>query len=138
LSLNLIGDMVKEEKELFFVKIEDTAPVRRGLLEGLRDVVDVLQKYDAVKGIRERKIHKMQELRSHIKEINKLLYRLKAAFPHIKVKVPKLGKKESPGKQKKASVPQAEKLVPPPKKKTELDMLEDELTAIENKLKGLA
>jgi len=127
---------VAEEKgDVYFVGLEKPNELRRTLLESTRDVVDVMKRFERFKSVREQKIKEIERLKSDIREISKLISKLRAELPKTKLRV-KLPKREEVPEKKKV----VKKEVKKPKKKemTELDKLESELSAIEGKLKGLS
>ena len=127
--------MAEEKGDVYFVGLEKPNELRRTLLESTRDVVDVMKRFERFKSVREQKIKEIERLKSDIREISKLISKLRAELPKTKLRV-KLPKREEVPEKKKV----VKKEVKKPKKKemTELDKLESELSAIEGKLKGLS
>lgn len=137
--------MVKPKEhngELFFVRVKDPNEVRKNILETLKDIVEVLRRFEKFRQTRHHKIEKIGHLRIVIKEANKMLGDLRAKLPQtnlraVVVKEAKHAKKTHHKKKKGKSA--EEKMEKAPRKEaTELDKLEAELSAIEGKLKSLA
>ena len=127
----------KEKEDLFFVEVKDPVSVRRDVLEAQKIVIESLQRYENIKLLRTKKLENINKLRSILKESSKLFSNLKAALPQTSIKaVVEVKKKpEVVEEVKKAKVKETKKV----KKRTisELEKLEAELSAIENKLSSL-
>ena len=138
--MKMKGQMKGESNELFFVQVKEPSEVRRNILETLRDIVEVLKRFEKFRHIRQEKLEKINKLRGLLKETNKVFGTLKAKLPQTNLRAtavreaPKQHKKAHHKKGKKAEVAE-EKM--PKKEMTETDKLEAELTAIESKLKSL-
>ena len=139
LSLKALGKMEKD-KDAFFVEIREPNEIKRNILESMKDIVEGLQRFEKFKDIRKDKIHNIDRLRKTVKEINKLVADLKSALPESKLRainlkpVLKEGQKSKSGKKKKhkkSKEPEEKKPV------TEIEKLESELGAIEEKLGSL-
>ena len=124
---------------MFFVQVKEPSEVRRNILETLRDIVEVLKRFENFKHLRHEKLEKINKLRGLLKETNKVFGTLKSKLPQTNLRAtvvreaPRQPKKHHK-KSKKAKVVE-EKM--PKKEMTEADKLEAELTAIESKLKSL-
>ena len=118
--------MAKEEKmgsaELF-VKLENPSEFRRTLLEGRRDIIQTLERYEMLRAIRVKKVEYMSQLKNIVKDVQSLLDELKNVLP----KTPVREKVE-----KKASIKALKDL--PKKRGSELTELEEELKNIQAKL----
>lgn len=137
----------EQSNELFFVEVKDPGEVRRNILETLREILSVLQRFEKFNNIRQEKLEKIQKLRILVREANKMLNELKRSLPQTNLRAAVV--KETPHhvnqvshkkkkKGKSANEEKAEKQVKMPKKQmTELEKLESELNAIEGKLKSL-
>ena len=131
---------MQEKEELFFIGLKDPVELRRTLLESAKDVIEGLQRYEKFKSIRKEKIRQVENLRSTVREINKLVAKLKSELPQTSLKPEEL--KEKPKEEKKAKkakkeakeAPKKEPKKEPRKELTELEKLESELDAIESKL----
>lgn len=126
----------QQQQDLFFVQVTNKAEIRRSILESLRDILHTLEKFNKFKHLREKKLKKIEELRTLVRETNKATLDLKNLLPDAHVKIPSAKKKrEKKAPSKLASGASQE---PQQKKKSELDSLEHELAAIEKKLEKLS
>ncbi len=133
--------MKEQSDELFFVQVKDPNEVRKNILETLKDIVEVLKSFEKFKQIRHDKLENINKLRGLLKDANKMLGNLKSKLPQTNLRATVV--KEAPRhpkvphkKGKKIKIIEAEK-APPKKEITEADKLEAQLSAIEEKLKGL-
>tara|TARA_Y100000310_G_C20674065_1_gene811887 strand:+ start:977 stop:1378 length:402 start_codon:yes stop_codon:yes gene_type:complete len=126
----------KEEKEVFYVEVREPNEVRRNILESLKDIVESLKRFEKFKEVGKEKIQNVNKLRGDIKELNKLVGNLKNALPESKLREIKLKSVLSKGKKSK-KIKNKKEEVEVMKPKTELERLESELGAIEEKLQGL-
>ena len=135
--------MVKADREkegLFFVEVRDPNNVKRNIFESLRDIVQSLQKFERFKQLRNQKVDSISKLRKDLKDVNKLVSDLKIKLPEARLREAKLKpvlrevpkRKEPTKKQYKREAVERED-----KPTNELQKLESELSAIEEKLKGL-
>ena len=140
--------MKEQNNEHFFVEIRHSSDIRRNILETLKGILEILQRFEKFKHLRHKKLENIQRLRVFMKETNKMFGTLKLKLPQTSLsavvmrehpapqahqKEPiKKGKKEKSAKEKPKVVPKKE-----PKELTEIDKLEAELSAIESKLKSL-
>ena len=133
-------EMNGRDNELFFVQVKEPNEIRKNILETLRDIVEVLKRFEKFKYIRHEKIENINKLRGLLRETNKMLGTLKAKLPQTSLRATvvkettKQPKKIHHKKGKKSKVVE-EKM--PKKEMTEVDKLEAELSAIESKLKSL-
>lgn len=136
----------EEKKDVLYVGVQSPIEMRRTILESTRDVVEIMQKYEKFRAVREEKIATVKQLKEEVKEITKLVNKLKSELPKVDVRVrlhkeqeaaekeAKAAKKEkkavkkAPEKQKKAAAP------PKVKELSDLEKLEAELSSIEQKL----
>ena len=130
--------MKKQSEEIFFVQVKAPNEIRRNILEILRDIVEVLKKFEKFKLIKHQKLEKITHLRLLLKQANKMMSDLKLKLPQTSLRAvvtkeaPKLPKKQVHKKGRKKPEEKTQKREP-----TELERLESELNAIESKLKGL-
>ena len=132
----MLKNLKEQDNELFFVEVKEPAEVRRSILEALKEILELLQRFEKFKHIRHEKLAKIQKLRGLVKDANKMLGNLKAKLPqtNFKTYIPKEQKQPKKSIQKK----EAKEEKAPKKGKTELERLEAELSAIENKLKSFS
>jgi hypothetical protein len=116
------------EDQLFFVGIRDPIELRKELLTSSKNLIDSLRRYEAYKGIKEEKLRHIMELKRVFDELLVMNKKLRNKMPHIPVKAaPTLARetREPPkGKTMKMS-------------KSKIDVLEEELAKIEERLGGL-
>ena len=114
-----------------FVGIEDPIAIRRTLLQGSKEIITTLQRYEAFQYTQEMKIKELFILKNIMIEISKLGKSLEEALPvhHMGKKME--ARKKTDNQTKKTQIPR-------PKPVSELDRLEEELNAIESRLEGLA
>ena len=127
---------MKDQNQLFFVQLKEPADIRRDILEGLKDIVIMLQKLERFKELRQKKFDDIQKLRLLMRQANKMMGEMKGKLPQTELKPVAVKekvsiKREEPAKQAK----QAEQ--PKKKEMTELEKLESELGEIEGKLRSL-
>ncbi len=116
------------EQTQFHVGIRNPPEIRRELLEGTRSIIQLLQRYEKFKKIRDEKREDIVKLRGLMKDIVDLNTRLKAIFPEVPIT-------EVHQKKKQEQVKVEE--MPKPKQNVELNKLEQELDHIESKLASL-
>lgn len=143
MNLSRCGENLKEkEDELFFVEVKAPNEVRRNILESLKKILEMLQRFEKFKAIRHKKIEHIQKLRVLLKEANKTIGNLKSKLPQTNLRaivvkdISNQVKKVHHAKGKKEK--QAEEKKAPKREMTEIEKLESELSSIEGKLKGLA
>jgi len=124
----------EQDNEVFFVQVSEPDEVRRDILESLKEILELLQKFEKFKHRRHEKLEKIQHLRKLIKDANKLMGNLKLKLPQTNLRG--MAVRESPKPAKKKEIKEAPKKKETRKEKTELEKLEDELSAIESKLKS--
>ncbi|MDP3766109.1 MAG: hypothetical protein Q8R04_06370 [Nanoarchaeota archaeon] len=129
-----------QSNELFFVEVKEPNEVRRNILEVLKEIVEVMKRFENFKHLRQEKLENIHKLKGLLKEANKTLGNLKLKMPQTNLRVTGMGEvtehhRKSHHKKKKKGKHAEEKV--PKREMTELEKLETELTAIEDKLKGL-
>lgn len=115
-----------EEKGIFYMSIEDPDHFRRELLGTSKMIIQLLQKYEDLRKLREEKISLMFKFSDMMEEITMLVGKLKQAVP--KTSLPNMGK-QNDAPEKKAKIVRMPKLQSP-----EIGMLQRELVEIEAKL----
>lgn len=129
----------KEHGELLFVEIRQPDEVRKDILESLKEILELLQRFETFKRTRHEKMEKIQRLRGLMRDTNKLMGALRLKLPQTSLRgmVPKQHSapkpKKAPAKEKK----EAEKKEPK-RERTQLEKLQEELNAIESKLKSFS
>ena len=128
--------MTDKETDVFYIGVKEPSSIRRTLLESSKTIVEGLQRYENFKMIREQKEAEILMFKEDIREINKLMIKLKVILPKTKLK--EVVRKEKKSKAKKIEEKptpkiKIEKKVDP----TELQKLESDLADIERKLARL-
>jgi hypothetical protein len=136
----------------YFIRISDTAEVRRMTLESSKDLLHILKGYHDILETRERKKETTEELRNTLAELRVLVSRLEKLLPQQSLKeverflpkrkkiVLKKVKAERPTAMKQAKpveMPAPEKMIEKPKPArpmSELERLERALANIEERL----
>ncbi len=130
-------NLKEHDSELFYVDVKDPNEVRRYILETLKEILEVLQRFEKFRSIRHEKFEKIQRIRTMLKEANRMMGTVKAKLPQTNLKAniarQAPSSKVRNTKDKKGKSPEKR----PVREKTELEKLESELGAIENKLKSL-
>ena len=128
----------EQDNEIFFVQVKEPVEVRKDILESLKEILELLHRFEKFKQERHKKLERIQHLRKLVRDSNKLIGNLKLKLPQINLKG--IAARDSPKPVKKAQKKKGEKEVQKerPKNKTELEKLEGELSAIESKLKSFA
>ena len=131
-----------------FVGLSSPIELRRTILESTKDTVEMLQKYEKFRAVREEKITTINQLQEQIREIAKLVSKLKLEMPKIDVRVKLHKEQEMVEREVKASREAGKRKIEKLAKKeipkkinlkkmkglSELEKLEAELTNIEQKL----
>ena len=78
-----------EQKDDFFVGINNPLDVRRNVLECSREMIQTLQTHEKIKKLREAKIKRTLQLKTVIRELDLLFSKLRTALPktHLRAKV---------------------------------------------------
>ena len=113
------------EQDVFYVGVSDPAGLRRDCLMGGKALLDILKRYEVSKDLRENKLEYIHELKRVFDEILVLNRKLRTKLP----KVP-----EAPLVEQKAAPKKLPKKAPV---RTHMDILEDELAKIEERLEAL-
>lgn len=127
----------KEDKELFFVEVREPNEVRRNILESLKSILESLQSFEKFKEARKEKVHRIEKLDRDIRVLGKHISRLKGILPEAKIReavVQRPKEEEEPRKKHRHHKKKTEEVKRP---LTEVDRLESELGAIEEKLRSL-
>ena len=136
-------------KELFYVGIKNKIELRRSILEASKDAIHMLKDYETLKEQSSKRMEKMEELRTIMKEIYSLETKLGTLLPNIPVHQSAAQTKLSASKDipltryTQGAQPTETKVVPskiqaqPKRKMTDLEKLEDDLARVEGKLSSL-
>jgi len=116
------------EEELFFVGIRDPIELRKELLTSSKNLIDSLRRHEAYKDIKQDKEQRILELKRIFDELLVLNRKLRNHLPRTPLKAPTVTREEKPIKGKPVQVKLA---------KGKIDILEEELAKIEERLGGL-
>ncbi len=130
----------KTETQTYFVGISNPSELRKNLLEPTREVIQFLQSYEDFLKTKEEKTKFIFQLKDDLKAIKTEINKLKRFLPKSKLKAEIHKKIEEEIKREKRKT--FKRTISPkpslPKKPTELETLEKELSAIEEKLGTLS
>jgi len=127
-----------EEDENYFVYIKNPLETRRQILECSRKTIYCLQNYERLLLIRQNKLKQIERLKQSFKELMYLDKKFNEKLPKYDPK--KLGTPKTIERPVPQDTTVAAKKIPTPitrSEKTELDRLEESLSNIERKIKGL-
>lgn len=117
------------QDDLFFVRIEEPDKMRRAILESIKNTIQSLRRFDAVKKIRTEKAKETLNLKNQVQDLQRLAHQLHSFFPEVK------GSEEKPPammkEQKRPAMQQ------PDDAGSDVTRLEIQLRRIEEKLRGL-
>jgi DNA integrity scanning protein DisA with diadenylate cyclase activity len=112
----------KKDTELFFVEVKNPYEIRKYILNTLRDILELLQRFEKFKQVKHHRVEEIHKLGNLMRDTNRLMGKLKAKLPQANLKmIQKQVKKPEPAPQIKKELSDVEKL-------------EAELKAIEQKL----
>ena len=123
------------EEELFFVGIRDPIELRKELLTSSKNLIDSLRRYEAFKDIKEEKLQHVLELKHVFDELLVLNRKLRNNLPRIPIKTPPALKELQQMREGPKPVKIAGKTAKIGKNK--IDVLEEELAKIEERLGSL-
>jgi len=118
------------EDELFFVGIRDPIELRKELLTSSKNLIDSLKRYEAYKDVKEEKLRHIMELKRVFDELLVLNKKVRNKMPHIPIKAAPTLARET------REIPTA-KGKPMKTSRNKIDVLEDELAKIEERLGSL-
>ena len=142
----------KEDKrnEVLYVGLPSPIELRRTILEATKDAVEMLQKYEKFRAVREEKITTVNQLQEQIREVTKLVNKLKSEMPKVDIRIKMhqeeemieneiIASKEAEKEKKAKKISKKKKVVKKEpvkraKELSELEKLEAELSHIEQKL----
>ena len=125
-----------KDKDILFVEVNESSEVRRTILESLREILGILQRFEKFKESRKEKIHYMSKLGKIVRDINKSISNLKKSLPEPKIGVMKVSK-PSTTKKEKPVIRKKDVEVTEREDVSELKRLEAELSDIEGKIADL-
>ena len=128
--------MEKENEDILFVEVNESSEVRRAILESLREILGILQRFEKFKESRKEKIHYMSKLGKIVRDINKVISNLKKSLPEPKIGAMKVSE-PSTAKREKPIIRKKDVGVTESGHTSELERLEAELSDIEGKIADL-
>lgn len=133
----------KSADESFFVEVVNNNEIKKDILESMKWTIESLHNYERYKLIKKQRMDVSSKLSSELKDIIKLASLLRSKLPtkNIRIKAEIKSKKNTVREEPKQfhhkkQEKQAEQIAHP-KQATELEKLESELKAIEEKLQSL-
>ena len=129
-----------QEEELLYVHIENPLQLRRSLLTGSKNALDLLRKGEHLRQLRTQKEQAQAELHHTFEELIVLNKKLRSAMPKAPTPAPIPVPPPAPIVQPKKELPplpETPPTPPPHKVKSKIELLEDELANIEHKLSAL-
>ena len=117
------------EDELFFVGIRDPIEMRKELLTSSKNLIDSLKRYEAYKSVKEEKQQHILGLKRVFDELLVLNRKLRGKLPRTPLKAPTVTREEKR--------PTARTAKPMKAAQNKIDVLEEELARIEERLGGL-
>ena len=113
----------------FYVEVDDSVSVRRNLLESSKELLSALEMYERFKETRKEKTEAIERFKKSINEAYRLIAKLNAALPKVKLKKRKEAKEHAePENEEEEIKPEM----------SELQKLEKELSEVEKKLERLS
>jgi hypothetical protein len=110
--------------ELFFVGIKDPIEIRKELLTSTKTLIDSLKSYERYTAVKDSKTGYIMELKHVFDELLVLNKKLRGKVPRVPIKTPKVTRETKAPKKVKIS-------------KAKIDVLEEELSKIEERLGSL-
>lgn len=114
------------EEDVFYVGVKDPAGLRKDCLLGSKALLDILKRFENSKDLRSQKLTYITELKRVFDEILVLNRKLRTKLPKV-ADEPVIEQKEKVSRAVKAK----------PISRTHMDILEDELAKIEERLEAL-
>jgi hypothetical protein len=142
----MAGGKEGKKQDVLYVGLPSPIELRRTILETTKDAVEMLQKYEKFRAVREEKIVIINQLQEQIKEITKLVNKLKLEMPKVDIRIKlhqeeemvekeiKASKEAAKPKKKEAKKAVKKEAVKKTRELSELEKLEAELSHIEQKL----
>ncbi|MEM4282302.1 MAG: hypothetical protein QXU88_02330 [Candidatus Woesearchaeota archaeon] len=118
--------------ETFFVGIPEAKELRKELLLSVKSLLETIKAEDEFRQLREQKQATAAEFKSVLDELAKASKRLKSKFPRLAGRKPVL-----PSYKPEPVKPQEEEKPSPKPRKSKLELLEEELAEVEQRLKEL-
>ena len=124
----------------FFVGIKDSTAIRKDLLLVMRESLELLKQENLLKDIKAEKLAAAGELKKELDALAKLARKLRAKLPKVALKKQKFTKKQAEHEKFAAAEVKPAAKAKFERKftgKSKLQLLEEELSAVEQKLKDI-
>ena len=121
----------------FFVGVKDSTAIRKDLLLVMRDSLELLKQEQLLKDIKAEKLAAAEELKKELDTLAKLSRKLRAKLPKVALKKQRVVASTKKEAGKTASEQKAVSKVERKIGKSKLQLLEEELAAVEQKLKDI-
>jgi len=112
-------------EDVFYVGVEQPVEVRKDLLLGVKRIITSLKRYEHFRMLREEKMKVIVQLKEIVSEISKANRKLRSTLPKAGLRSVETQRKEPVAKAPRKST------------RSKLDILEDELSRIESRLRSL-
>ena len=136
--------MKEQDNGMYFVQVKDPTEMRKHVLETLRQIFEMLQRFDKLRQLRHEKLESINKLKSLFKDANKLLGSLKVKLPQTNLRISAVKEMQTHDKKvshksikAKSKIAKEKPAAPPKKEMSDAEKLEAQLNAIESKLKSL-
>jgi len=125
----------------FFVGVKDSTAIRKDLLVVMRDSLELLKQEQMLKDIKAEKLAAAEELKKELDTLAKLSRKLRLKLPKVALKKQRIAalakKKAGEGAAEEREVARAKPIERKPAGKSKLQLLEEELANVEQKLKEM-
>jgi hypothetical protein len=122
--------MKKAEQDLLFVEIKEPSATRRDILMSSKDVLDALKLYEEYKAVKAEKQNALSQLKRVVDDLLVLNRKLRSKMPKAPIRIPDFTTRE---REETITGPAPELARP----KSKLDVLQEELSKIEERLGAL-
>src|SRR3989344_665980 len=112
-----------KEEELYYVSVTGADELRREILTSSRNVLEIMKNYERFKSANLTRLHETEKLKVKVREIYRLINKLKSSLPPIKVPKAKKAREQAVKRDDRGDAA--------------LDSLEAELHEIDRKLNSL-
>jgi len=125
---------MKKEPELLFVEIKEPSATRKDVLMATKDTLDALKRYEEYKLIKAEKEKSLIQLKRVLDDIGSLNRKLRSKMPKTPIRIPEFTAREREEKEEGTITGHAHFVARP---KSKLDVLQEELSKIEERLGAL-
>jgi len=121
----------------FFVGIKDSTAIRKDILLVMRDSLELLKQEHLLKEIKAEKLAAAEELKKELDALGRLSRKLRAKLPKVALKKQKFVGKKTEEAEEKSVAAKTKPAERKPAGKSKLQLLEEELANVEQKLKEI-